>query len=662
METATGNNCIKCGKVVRARQHGILCEDCSRWQHRTCQTGISISDYRKAVSGKLEINWKCQDCSVQSINQSRVSISHLIPDAESTRLSVPAESILRDAFSDDHQLSFPVDDDEVEAVDAEMDVNDDSATSDTSDSDDDSDTSDTSDSDDDSDTSDTSDSDDSGTSESDDSDTSESDDSDTPDSDDDSDTPESDDTSDTSDSDNEELLNSIHPAHVSFSVPQPVEESSVIDEEPDVSIHHDSQVTYELVEKSSQRMKDKLIDSLGYTYNVKRRRGTCVYWQCTVRNRVTNCKATVIEKNGSFRAGMHPHIHSSQPGSAAVHKVRADIKKMAAADHFRSAAVIAEEVLASQMTEEPLPTLPSVENLALCANRYRKKMRPPEPKDLEFVVDESYIPEEFYRGDVKVGNRRHLIFATNYQLDLLSLSKAWYVDATFNVVKAPFTQLFTVHSFIRKDGEAKQVPLIFVLMSGKSKHDYKKVMRKIKSLLPRHASVQKIVTDFEAAIWRGCLAIFSTVTMQGCLFHWCQALKRKLAELGLLRDYNKKGSVYRYCKKILSLPFLPHEQIPGAFYELKSLCSKDGLKEFLMYVEKQWIRNSFFDPSRWSIYMEKIRTNNDLEGWHHRLNYKAKRGQLQFYLLIELLHREGSLVTVQTKLVSTGKLKAVQEV
>ena len=58
--------------------------------------------------------------------------------------------------------------------------------------------------------------------------------------------------------------------------------------------------------------------------------------------------------------------------------------------------------------------------------------------------------------------------------------------------------------------------------------------------------------------------------------------------------------------------------------------------------------------------MEKIRNNNDLEGWHHRLNYKAKRCQLQFYLLIELLHREGSLVTMQTKLVSTGKLRRQQ--
>ena len=40
--------------------------------------------------------------------------------------------------------------------------------------------------------------------------------------------------------------------------------------------------------------------------------------------------------------------------------------------------------------------------------------------------------------------------------------------------------------------------------------------------------------------------------------------------------------------------------------------------------------------------MEDVRINNDLEGWHRRLNYSAKRGQLQMYLFIELLNKEGS--------------------
>ena len=69
-------------------------------------------------------------------------------------------------------------------------------------------------------------------------------------------------------------------------------------------------------------------------------------------------------------------------------------------------------------------------------------MRPPEPRDLDFDLDVNYIPQDFYRGDVKVDGRRHMILATEHQMALLASCKTWYVDATFSVVKAPFTQLF----------------------------------------------------------------------------------------------------------------------------------------------------------------------------------------------------------------------------
>ena len=54
--------------------------------------------------------------------------------------------------------------------------------------------------------------------------------------------------------------------------------------------------------------------------------------------------------------------------------------------------------------------------------------------------------------------------------------------------------------------------------------------------------------------------------------------------------------------------------------------------------------------------MQTVRTNNDVEGWHRRLNKRAVGGQVPLYVLVPLLHREAKLVSIQMKLVSEGKL------
>lgn len=63
-------------------------------------------------------------------------------------------------------------------------------------------------------------------------------------------------------------------------------------------------------------------------------------------------------------------------------------------------------------------------------------------------------------GRGQVGGRRHLIFATRHQLDLLNRAKSWYVDATFKLYRQPFTQLLTVNAFVKAVDYVKQVPLV----------------------------------------------------------------------------------------------------------------------------------------------------------------------------------------------------------
>jgi hypothetical protein len=117
------------------------------------------------------------------------------------------------------------------------------------------------------------------------------------------------------------------------------------------------------------------------------------------------------------------------------------------------------------------------------ANRRREKARPKNPETLDFALDNKFIPDGFLKADIKVKERRHIMFATDDMLSLLSKAKTWYMDGTFKLVKKPFTQMFSIHAFVKGDDEtAKQVPL--VLMSGKGRKDYVAVFNNLKELIP----------------------------------------------------------------------------------------------------------------------------------------------------------------------------------
>ena len=56
-----------------------------------------------------------------------------------------------------------------------------------------------------------------------------------------------------------------------------------------------STVTYQLVEQRTKRGKARLVDSLGFTYNLQFRRSYVTYWQCTIRPKENPCRASATE-------------------------------------------------------------------------------------------------------------------------------------------------------------------------------------------------------------------------------------------------------------------------------------------------------------------------------------------------------------------------------
>ena len=112
----------------------------------------------------------------------------------------------------------------------------------------------------------------------------------------------------------------------------------------------------------------------------------------------------------------------------------------------------------------------------------------------------------------------------------------------------------------------------------------------------------------------------------------------------------------------MTLVYLPPLHIVPMFDKLRHSMNESDflLAQLCDYFERTWLKNTICQVDNISVFMQPIRTNNDIEGYHRRLNSKARRGKLQFYLLTKLLRKEADLVDVTASLVSQGRVLRLQ--
>ena len=94
--------------------------------------------------------------------------------------------------------------------------------------------------------------------------------------------------------------------------------------------------------------------------------------------------------------------------------------------------------------------------------------------------------------------------------------------------------------------------------------------------------------------------------------------------------------------------------IGDEFGKLEQVAAAGGythVQEHLSYIRHNWV-DGCWRPATWSAFRQPVSTNNDVEGWHYRLNAKASHGRLNLYQLLQLLHDEARLVTLAVCLLS----------
>lgn len=154
-------------------------------------------------------------------------------------------------------------------------------------------------------------------------------------------------------------------------------------------------------------------------------------------------------------------------------------------------------------------------------------------------------------------------------------------------------------------------------------------------------------------MWLAATDIFGAeIELRGCLFHWNQAVFRKIQDAGLQTAFHINRGVHSYCKLIMALPFLPAEWIEPVFQQLKRAAPTTTLNGLLNYIERQWICSTTFPIASWSMFKRPFRTNNDVEGWHHKLNVGCRTSGLNMYKLIDVLHTEAIDVEYVRRFVS----------
>ena len=218
-------------------------------------------------------------------------------------------------------------------------------------------------------------------------------------------------------------------------------------------------------------------------------------------------------------------------------------------------------------------------------------------------------------------------------------------------------------------GETRQkrvLPACFGLLPDKSSATYTKFWAELKQILDADKQVvhspTHLLIDFERAALTGFCASYPDATPCGCFFHFRKANHTQLGQKGALVDYNQSRDFQNLVSKVLSLAFVPVDQIiplwtgviEPAMYRIQDNVTEE-MDAHLDYFHDTYIgkimRNGRrarprFAHDLWSQYSNVINgipsTNNKVEAWNAAFN-RSQPSTAVLWTTIDGFKREDGL-------------------
>ena len=223
---------------------------------------------------------------------------------------------------------------------------------------------------------------------------------------------------------------------------------------------------------------------------------------------------------------------------------------------------------------------------------------------------------KFFKSTILVDNTviGCLFYSESLAQKLGDITSICY-DGTFFIVPKLFGQLFIISC----KKSSRYLPVFFVLMKDRKNESYIASILKIRELVPNFQPLHAI-SDFERASMNAMKAVFPQIIITGCLFHYKQAIFRKLGNLHLSNYFLKNRIANSYFKLFMGIGFLPQENIINAFNYLKlvrigNTAHQENINKFIDYFERTWIPQIHL----LSYYDANILTNNFSETFNKRL-------------------------------------------
>lgn len=352
------------------------------------------------------------------------------------------------------------------------------------------------------------------------------------------------------------------------------------------------------------------------------------------------------------------HNHSASATALEVRECINEMKAIAGNSNVPCGAILRE--VSQHLPEHVASSMPDIPNLRRMIQRKKQANNPTRvspqtfsdlkiPGELCLTVSK----EPFLMYDNGNAQKRILIFSTPRNLHRLENSDVWMMDGTFKSTPTPFTQIYTIHGYVNT-----VVPLVYSLLPDKQSSTYTEFLSVLKSKIP-NKSPRKVIMDFELPMMNTIKKLYMDSQIQGCFFHFSQAVWRKIKKRSLIEDYESDSKLQFELKKLTALCFVPPNSVDEYYTSITEseyfMANEEKLAPILNYFEDTWIghlsrsgcrRKPRFLVDWWNCYSTCLeggaKTNNAIEGWHNSLNNTIGKPRPNFYSFVEVLQKEQS--------------------